>query len=157
MAELVSKPGLGKEVPIFPRRFCQDGVKFDKLPSRTSPTYVLSRCIHFGLLSIMTADYHPKHQRYGCSVTDRQHILWSILRRFVHAFSFAFFWFYIQHLDSSFYYTCCRGSFHFTLLISIPYPNATRFPSAYIRHDCATIKSNASQAANRTAFSAISV
>lgn len=39
----------------------------------------------------MTADYHPKHQRYGCSVTDRQHILWSILRRFVHAFSFAFF------------------------------------------------------------------
>jgi hypothetical protein len=44
----------------------------------------------------MKADYYPKHQRYGCSVTDRQHILWSILRRFVHAFSFAFFYFFLH-------------------------------------------------------------
>jgi len=46
----------------------------------------------------MKADYHPEHQWYGCSVTDRQHILWPILRRFGYAFSFAFSLLYIRHI-----------------------------------------------------------
>jgi hypothetical protein len=69
----------------------------------------------------MTAGHHPEHRWYGCRVTDREHILWPILCRFVRAFGLTFSVpvIYPHCLDSSFYYTCCRGSFHSSLSIRI--------------------------------------
>jgi hypothetical protein len=83
--------------------------------------------------SLMTAGHHPEHLWYCCRVTDRQHILWPIFCRFVRAFSLTCLMLYPHCLDSSFYYTCCRGSFRSSISIQIlKLYNLTRFSLAHI-------------------------
>lgn len=40
------------------------------------------------IFCLIFAGHHPEHHWYGCRVTDGQHILWSILCRFVRALGF---------------------------------------------------------------------
>jgi hypothetical protein len=83
--------------------------------------------------SLMTAGPHPEHRWYRCRVVDGQHILWPILCGFVRAFSLTCSVLYPHCLDSSFYYTCCRGTFRSSLSIQIlKLYNSTRFSLAYI-------------------------
>lgn len=83
--------------------------------------------------SLMTAGHHPEHRWYSCRVTDREHILWPILCRLVPTSSLTCPVLNPHCLDSSFYYTCCRGRFRSSLSTQIlKIYNSTRFSLAYI-------------------------